>query len=111
MDKDMREIVGQLLGWTWFLSLVAASVYSLKIEFHIQPRATLISPIKAWKNRRECMRKYKRNLLDDPKLESLIKKYTLYWRVSYISLILFLLGATINSFIAAIATSILAVTV
>ncbi len=85
----MKEIITQILMLAGFSSLVYMSIQSFKIHACIMPPATFMGPIKLWRARRECIRKYKHAQLHDSHLESAVRNYLLSFRVLCASLIFF----------------------
>jgi hypothetical protein len=94
----MSEIVGQIFGLTWFVALFVAQLNFVKIQNRIQPPATFVGPIKGWRSHRKILREYRQGLITDQDLREIIKRYFLCLRISFLTLILFLVGVTINSF-------------
>ena len=64
-----------------FLSLIYLSIQSFKIHSHIIPPATFIAPVKLWRARRECIKKFKRAQLQDPELENAVRNYLRSFRI------------------------------
>lgn len=90
----LKDIVAQILMATGLFSLLYLSVQSLKIHARIMPPMTFVGPIKLWRARRECIKKYKRAQLHDPNLENAVLRYLIAFRVLCVTLILFELIAS-----------------
>ncbi len=85
----MKNLAAQVFMITGCAALVYLSIQSLKINMRLLPPATFVGPIKVWRARRECIKKYKRSEWHDPELQSAVRKYLISFRVLCASIILF----------------------
>ncbi len=97
----MSENISILSGSIFIVSLIWGQILSIKIMHKIEPSATIISPIRWYRDYSAIKRAYKNSEIDDVELLKLIRKYNIIKIVSVVCIVVFILIAVVNSFIAA----------